>query len=149
MIVTGDLSFPGMDCAEEFDVDDTDAAEPGTLMSLGDDGALVPSRAEYERRVVGIVAGAGDFRPGIVLGRDPQRPADGRRRPIALVGRAYCKAVVTDEAIEVGDLLTSSAVPGHAMRAADPGRAFGAVIGKAMAPLRSGSGLVPVLISLQ
>jgi hypothetical protein len=35
------------------------------------------------------------------------------------------------------------------MKATDVSRAFGSVIGKAMRPLESGSGLVPVLVALQ
>jgi hypothetical protein len=46
-------------------------------------------------------------------------------------------------------MLTTSSTPGHAMRATDPGRAFGAVIGKALGSLPSGRGLVPVLVALQ
>jgi len=51
--------------------------------------------------------------------------------------------------VEVGDLLTTSATPGHAMKATDNARAFGAVLGKALAPLPSGKGLVPILVTLQ
>ncbi len=51
--------------------------------------------------------------------------------------------------IEIGDLLTTSATPGHAMKATDPHKAFGAVIGKALRPLDRGQGLIPVLIALQ
>ncbi|MCJ8157400.1 hypothetical protein [Sphingomonas sp. LaA6.9] len=147
VVVTGDVSFPGMDCAEEFVVSSDPAIGPGTLMSIGDDGVLEPSASAYDNRVVGVVAGAGDFRPGIVMGKGQhgERPA----RPIALVGRAYCKADARYGAIRVGDLLTSSPHPGHAMKASDQGRAFGAVIGKAMAPLDEGAGLVPILIALQ
>ena len=36
-----------------------------------------------------------------------------------------------------------------AMKAADPARAFGAVIGKALRPMREGCGLIPILVSLQ
>lgn len=43
----------------------------------------------------------------------------------------------------------TSAIPGHAMRAGDPLRALGAVIGKALKPLQSGRGLIPILIALQ
>jgi hypothetical protein len=35
------------------------------------------------------------------------------------------------------------------MKASDPARAFGAVIGKALEPLRSGQALVPILVTLQ
>jgi hypothetical protein len=96
--------------------------------------------------VAGIVAGAGDLKPGIILGRNrTPHPAV----PVALVGRAYCKVDAQYGAIRIGDLLTTSATPGHAMKAADSARAFGAVIGKALRPLDTGTGLVPVLIALQ
>jgi hypothetical protein len=51
--------------------------------------------------------------------------------------------------IEVGDLLTTSETPGHAMKAADASRAFGAVIGKALSALPEGRALVPILVALQ
>ena len=51
--------------------------------------------------------------------------------------------------IEIGDLLTTSARPGHAMKAVESSRAFGAVIGKALEPLASGQALIPILIALQ
>jgi hypothetical protein len=35
------------------------------------------------------------------------------------------------------------------MKASDPAAAFGAVIGKALQPLRSGTGLISVLVALQ
>jgi hypothetical protein len=52
-------------------------------------------------------------------------------------------------AVDVGDLLTTSDTPGHAMKASDPSRAFGAVIGKALISPRSGRALLPVLVCLQ
>ena len=51
--------------------------------------------------------------------------------------------------IAPGDLLTSSDLPGYAMKASDRSRAAGAVIGKSMTGLESGTGLVLVLVSLQ
>lgn len=145
--VTGDIALSGMDCAEEFVVADNGAAEPGTLMIIGNDGVLEPSNTAYDRKVVGVVAGAGDLRPGIVLGKGQH--SDAACCPIALVGRAWCKVDASYGAIGIGDLLTSSHTPGHAMIVADPGCAFGAVIGKAMAPHADGLGLIPILIALQ
>jgi hypothetical protein len=69
--------------------------------------------------------------------------------PIALVGRVICKVDAHTNPIKAGDLLTTSSTPGHAMRASDTSRAFGAIIGKALAALPSGTGLIPVLVSLQ
>jgi hypothetical protein len=51
--------------------------------------------------------------------------------------------------ITPGDLLTTSDTPGHAMKVADPGRAQGAILGKAMTALTEGRGMVLVLVSLQ
>jgi len=48
-----------------------------------------------------------------------------------------------------GDLLTTAATPGHAMRVTDPTKASGAILGKAMTGLSEGRGLVLVLVSLQ
>lgn len=60
-----------------------------------------------------------------------------------------CKADATFAPIEVGDLLTTSSMTGYAMKAEDPQKAFGSVIGKALSPLGEGTGLVEVLITLQ
>jgi hypothetical protein len=147
VIVTGDISFPGADCAEDFTVKEDVLAEPGTVMALNETGELVPCGAAYERRVAGVIAGAGTHRPGIIM--DRQNAGTGRRQAVALVGKVFCKADASYGAIEVGDLLTSSATEGHAMKALDAARAFGAVIGKAMAPLPQGRGLIPILIALQ
>jgi hypothetical protein len=66
-----------------------------------------------------------------------------------LSGTAYCQVDARQEPIQVGDLLTTSATPGHAMKASDPLQAFGAVIGKALQPLPAGTGLIPILLALQ
>jgi hypothetical protein len=95
---------------------------------------------------VGIIAGAGDLKPGIVLGRMRNRCG---RLPVALVGRVYCKADTTNGAISTGDLLTTGATPGHVMKATDPLKAFGAVVGKALTGLQSGTGFIQVLVALQ
>jgi hypothetical protein len=145
--VTGDIQLTGgADCAEEFDVAQAGAIEPGTVMVLGDDEALHTSTKPYDRRVVGVVSGAGDCRPGLVL--DRQELGSGRK-PIALLGKVFCKADASCAPIKVGDLLTTSTTPGHAMRISDPIQAFGAVIGKALRPLDSGQGLIPIIIALQ
>jgi rRNA processing protein Krr1/Pno1 len=61
----------------------------------------------------------------------------------------YCKVDARHGSIEVGDLLTTSDTPGHAMKATDSLKAFGSVIGKALRPLKEGQALIPILIALQ
>ena len=147
VVVTGDLSFPGADFAEDFDVDDSEAIEPGTVMVLDSEGRATPSSRAYDKTVVGVTAGAGSFATGIIM--DKRQGSPGVRLPVALMGKAFARVDADHGAIQIGDLLTSSPTPGHAMRVTDPTQAFGAVIGKAMAPLAAGRGLVPMVIALQ
>jgi hypothetical protein len=142
---SGDVILTNADCAEDFDLAPAVVAEPGTVLVLGPDGTLGPSTTAYDKAVAGVVSGAGEYRPGIVLDR---RPSETTRVPVALAGKVYCKVDATHEPVAVGDLLTTSSTPGHAMRATDPRRAFGAVIGKALRPL-GGVGLIPILVALQ
>jgi hypothetical protein len=143
---TGDIILSNADCAEDFEVEDPTGTEPGTVMVIGDESSLRVSEQEYDRRVAGVIAGGGEHGPGIVLGRG--RGAVGRL-PIALIGRVLCKVDAGRSGIDVGDLLTTSQMRGHAMKAADPARAVGAIIGKALGRLESGQGFIPVLVSLQ
>jgi hypothetical protein len=144
--VTGDIQLINGDCAEDFDILSADEIGPGTVMVITTGGALDVSRSAYDRRVAGVVSGAGNLKPGIILGR--QEPRD-KSLPIALLGKVYCKVDASYSAVKVGDLLTSSPTPGYAMKAADPLRAFGSVIGKALRPLDDGQVLIPILIALQ
>jgi hypothetical protein len=148
VVVTGFIEFTGADCAEEFDLarQVDGSVEPGTVMVVADDLGLRPSESAYDRRVAGVVSGAGDLRPGVLLGRTDD-PA--RRVAVALVGRVYCRVDATYGSIDIGDLLTTSSTIGHAMRAADPLRASGAVLGKALRPLAGGRALIPILVTLQ
>jgi hypothetical protein len=143
---TGDITLANADCAEEFDVSDP-AAEAGTVLVLDDEpGRLRPSDAAYDTRVAGVISGAGDYRPGILLDRKAEREG---RRPVALVGKVFCRVEADSAPIRAGSLLTTSAKPGYAMAVVDRERAFGAVLGKALAGLDRGCGLVPVLVALQ
>jgi hypothetical protein len=144
---SGDVILSGADAAEDFEiVDDCTKASAGTVMVVDPTGLLRESVEAYDRRVAGVVSGGPDYKPGIILGR---RQTTRDRRPIALVGKVHCKADATIDPIEAGDLLTSSATPGHAMKASDPLKAFGAVIGKALQSLPSDRALIPILVTLQ
>ena len=143
--VTGDVLLAGADCAEHFDLTGP-SPEAGTVMVIAEDGAVRESRDAYDKKVAGVVSGAGEFRHGLVL--DSRQGEEGRI-PLALVGKVYCKVDAQYSPIEVGDLLTTSPTPGHAMKAVDPARAFGCVIGKALRRFGHGQGTVPILVSLQ
>lgn len=142
----GDIKLLGADCAEAFEVAATEKIDPGTVMVIGDRARLHHSTSAYDKKVAGVLSGAGTCKPGIVLGQDQGFE---REMPLALSGKVYCKVDAQYSPIEVGDLLTTSDTPGHAMKADDPTKAFGAVIGKALYPLADGQGLIPILIALQ
>ncbi len=142
----GDLFLANADCAEDFDIAEPEPIEPGTVMVIDAGGALRRSHQAYDKRVAGVISGAGDYRPGIVLGKQQSRE---KRMPIALMGKVYCKVDAQYAPIDVGDLLTTSPTSGHAMKVGESSQAFGAVIGKALRPLTAGQGLIPILIALQ
>ena len=138
----------GADLAENFNATDVVKPEPGTVMVIDDknEGKLKASASAYDKKVVGIVSGAGDIKTGMTLQQNEVLEGD---LPVTLVGRVYCKAEAINGAIQAGDLLTTSTMPGYCMKASDNARANGAIIGKAMTGLKAGKGLVLVLVNLQ
>jgi hypothetical protein len=135
----------GGDCAEEFDLEDAQL-QPGSVVVFTDNGGVAYTTAAYDRRVAGVISGAGSYRPGVILDRQAARSP---RAPVALMGKVFCKVDAAFGAISVGDLLTTSPTAGCAMKATDPNRSFGAVIGKALASHAEGLGLIPMLVTLQ
>ena len=144
----------GADVAEPYKIASTQNVSPLPGMVVAIDPARtgqmrVCDRA-YDTTVGGIISGAGGVNPGITL-RQAGTIADGTL-PIACTGRVWCWCDAGDGAggaITPGDLLTTSNTPGHAMRVQGYDRARGAILGKAMSPLRSGKGLVLVLVTLE
>ena len=140
----------GSDLSEQFEIKaEEQKVEPGMVVCIDASscGNLVVSQKAYDRTVAGIVSGAGGVKPGMLMGQQGTM-ADGEH-PVALTGRAYCRADASNGPITPGDLLTTSDVAGHAMKVTDYERAQGAILGKAMSSLEEGRGLVLVLVSLQ
>ncbi len=142
----------GSDLSEQFDVQayrNRVRPTPGMVVCIdaANPGELIVCGQAYSTVVAGVISGAGGVQPGMVMGQEGTA-ADGEH-PVALTGRVYVQADASQGAIRPGDLLTTSATPGHAMKAADRDRAQGAILGKAMTALDSGTGLVLVLVSLQ
>ena len=150
-ISTGDIAIElgkGLDYAEGFDVSDAVNMEiqPGTVLCIdpANPGELKISDKAYDVAVAGIVAGANGLGSGVRLGTQ-DFDCD-----VALAGRVYCNTVAAEEDILPGDMLTTSDVPGYAMKASDRDKAQGAIIGKAMESLKKGeTGQILVLVTLQ
>lgn len=157
---TGDATFGGSlsaanvlphgtDFAESMDVAGAKSEyEPGDLMAIdaAGDRRLVKATAEYSTSVAGIHA----TKPGVLA--SPYAAGDPRLAddvPLAMVGIVPCKVTAANGAIARGDLLVASSLPGHAMKGTDRTRMLGAVVGKALQPLPSGTGVILVLVTLQ
>ncbi len=67
--------------------------------------------------------------------------------PLGMSGVAFVNVDAGYAPVHRGDLLTTSPTPGYAMKAADPKP--GTILGKALEPLDSGTGLIKVLIMLR
>ncbi|MCA9757064.1 MAG: hypothetical protein KDA27_14765 [Candidatus Eisenbacteria bacterium] len=136
----------GADLAERFPV--SGPIEPGNVVSIdpSSPGRLRLTTEAYDPRVAGVASGANDLAAGIVLsdGDDPTNTA-----AIAMSGRVWVRADARATPIVVGDLLTSSDLAGHAQVASDDALRDGAVLGKAMSALETGTGLVLVLVTLR
>jgi hypothetical protein len=143
---SGDIILRNADAAEQFEVTDAGAIKPGMIMTIDENGKLKPSNTQYDRKAVGVVAGAGNYRPGIIFDKKNDNI---NQAPISVLGKASCMADATYAPIEVGDMLTTSQTTGHAMKATDINKSFGSIIGKALTPLSSGVGFVDILVTLQ
>jgi hypothetical protein len=142
----------GADVAEPYEVAGAGDVQPlpGYVVAIDPQhvGQMRVASRAYDRMVAGILSGANGIAPGIIL-RQQGTVADGLH-PVASIGRVWCWCDAdANGAIEAGDMLTTSNTPGHAMKVSDFNKANGSVIGKAMSSLKSGRGLVLVLVSLK
>jgi len=137
----------GADLAEPFSISNTEIPR-GAVVVIDEEhpGQLKMSDQAYDTRVAGIVSGANGVNPGVTLRQEGTLEGE---HNVALSGRVYALVDASFGAIRPGDMLTTSATPGHAMKVRDRVKAQGAIIGKAMTSLKEGKGMVLVLVTLQ
>ena len=163
--VFADGAYTGpADFAEMFPVSTgAVSVEPGDVVTLDPSNPRSVIRAVAPRST--LVVGIYSTNPGFVgserswesdeVGLDgepvPYKRADMAvmydEVPVAIIGIVPCKVTAESGSIGIGDLLVTSSRPGHAMRDADP--RIGTVLGKALEPLASGTGVIMVLVTLQ
>lgn len=117
--------------------------EPGDVLAIGPDGRLVRSSEAYQPTVMGVYSTDPGFLGGAGDGEDLAGQV-----PLAVVGVVPVKASAENGPIQPGDMLVASSIPGHAMLA-DLNPPVGTVIGKALGPLESGTGVILMLVILQ
>ncbi|HET8948136.1 MAG TPA: hypothetical protein VFQ07_14255, partial [Candidatus Polarisedimenticolia bacterium] len=104
-------------------------------------GVLKRSATAADHAVVGIAAGSS----GSVEASEGAAAAVSVEAPVIVAGIAVCKVDASYGAVRVGDTLTTSPTPGRAMRSDEP--IPGTILGKALAPLASGTGTIRVLVT--
>jgi hypothetical protein len=136
------------DMAENFEAEVV--LEAGEVVSFHPEhDMVVRSAVPNDARICGVVS----TDPGVLLNVDPDRLDQKVRVPIALCGRVPCRVVDETGPIHRGDLLTSSSVPGYAMRAepleidGEPVYRAGTIIGKALTPHTQGQGMIDIFVS--
>jgi hypothetical protein len=141
----GGTFVSGSDFAESLRTEGAKAKyEPGDVLSMSTahPGEVVKARHPRDRTLIGVYS----TRPA-VLGADKGGVTRvGKNEvPVAITGIVPVKATAANGPIRVGDLLTSSSLPGRAMNA---GRtpAVGTVLGKAMGALERGAGTIRMLV---
>jgi hypothetical protein len=122
------------------------AYEPGDVLVLTDtDGSDIKKSSEpYSTSVAGIYS----TKPGVVGRRQSNNKRDAEI-PMAMVGIVPTKVSAEGGPIKRGDLLVTSSTEGYAMKGTDRSQLAGAIVGKAMGNLTSGTGVIEVLVSLQ
>lgn len=107
-------------------------------------GKFLKSAEPYSSSVTGIYS----TKPGVV-GRRQLTPKSDDEVPMAMIGIVPTKVSAENGSIHPGDLLVTSSTMGYAMRGTDRTRMLGAVIGKALGSLDSGTGVIEVVVTLQ
>jgi hypothetical protein len=146
----GGTQMGGADFAEAVAVrGERSKYEPGDLLVIDQAAGrrLRLSQRPYSTRVAGIYS----TKPGVLATTHSIDESDALAEeiPLAIVGIVPCKVTTENGPIVPGDLLVTSSSPGHAMKGTNRTRMLGAVVGKALEPLREGKGVIQVLVTLQ
>jgi hypothetical protein len=116
---TTNINSGGADLAERYT--SADELAPGEVVAIdpSTDHSVKRAMYAYEKDVLGVVS----TQPGFVAGSYTDNSY-----PIALVGRVPVKVSTENGNIAFGNFLTSSSIPGVAMRATMGGRAIGTAL---------------------
>lgn len=138
----GSFFSGGADYAElvRYDGSPTDVEAGDVLIiSPASDRAVIKSSGANDSRLAGVYS----TKPGYLGGSSADDDPEGYI-PVAMMGIVPVKVTASNGAIQRGDLLTTSEIPGYAMKATDPQP--GAILGKAMGELESGEGVIEVYL---
>jgi hypothetical protein len=150
---TQTIAYTGVICGGDY-AESVDAAgdrksyEPGDVLVIDSESGfdVLKSAEPYSTLVAGIYS----TKPGTVGRRQTTDAKSSTTEvPMAMVGIVPTKVSAENGPIKRGDLLVSSSLLGYAMKGTDRSKMLGAVVGKALGSLESGTGVIEVLVSLQ
>jgi len=137
----------GGDYAETVNASgDRQRYEPGDVLVLSEHSGSDVSKSSQPYST--LVSGIYSTKPGVVGRRQTGEKSD-TEIPMAMIGIVPTKISAENGPIKRGDLLVTSSTYGHAMKGTDQSRMLGAIVGKALGSLDSGTGVIEVLVSLQ
>jgi hypothetical protein len=146
----GEFYSSGADFAELMVASPGAITEPGDVLMIGPDGKPQPCFRPNATNLLGVHS----TDPAYVGGSGDNFDIEGKI-PVGITGIAPVKVSAENGPIEPGDLLTSSSLQGHAMKASAvtiEDVSFyrpGTILGKALEPLDEGTGVISALIALQ
>ena len=138
----------GADFAESFSVRGAKAlygAGDVLVIDQTSNRRLTRSTKSYSTLVAGIYS----TQPGVLASPYKMGQTPASNVPLAVVGVVPCKVTTENGDIRAGDLLVTSHQAGYAMKGTDRHRMAGAIVGKALEPLTTGTGVIQVLVTLQ
>jgi hypothetical protein len=142
--LSGELKMGLGDVAENFIPDKDYPAGTVLVMAEGDAKSVTACFSENDKLVVGVVS---ENPAGNLGSKTAIDDAENNLAPIALVGVVKVRVNNSNGDVKRGDLLTTSAVTGEAMKTDNP--IVGSIIGKALENSSGEHDSVLVLINLQ
>jgi hypothetical protein len=147
----GGTQTGGADYAESIHAVNRAQLHPGDVLSIAPSHGYSVSKSTrpYSPLVVGVYS----TKPAVLaVGSQGVDASLTGQIPVAMMGVVPTKVTATAGAIHPGDLLTTSRVPGYAMKAKATtihGIAIypqGTIVGKALQPLHHGQGVIEVML---
>ena len=150
----GGTQNSGADYAESIPIAGQAKLQPGDVLTVAAQHGFAVQRSRSAASP--LVAGVYSTKPAVLaVGRHGVDDSLAGEAPVAMVGIVPTKVSAENGAIRAGDLLTTARTPGHAMKAkAALLRGLkiyptGAILGKALQPLKRGTGVINVLLMLR
>jgi hypothetical protein len=139
----------GGDYAESVDITgERTQYEAGDVLAVDPDhpARFIKASERYSTSVAGIYS----TKPGLIGRRQTTDPKLASTEvPMAMIGVVPTKVSAENGPIHPGDVLVTSSTSGRAMKGTDRGLFAGAIVGKALGSLNSGTGVIEVLVLLQ